>query len=351
VTIPGFYTPPPPPESGLELEPESEAGGQAGLPSDVPTYLVEIDYAGNWIARPVAPLTPRPAPQSEPPRPQDPEAEVEPEPPPPPARDRPAWQRLVPPPGPLIYPPARERPAQQRCVPPPGPRYAEGPPPLGPSPATFEFDPLSPYFTRDLTRKTARIMAGIDRSMRPGGIATPEGLLAAVRAGMQHLAAHQGDIRAALASVKAGGASGDGVEPLPSYQEPRTAGPTSDKVSISPARPIAVPEVNQANLVRGTTDEVGGRPVTLTAWDSETAKSVGDPKPSKPSPLLELAASTMNPRYAARMLGYDFNTFGDMLHAFKDFYRLRPDNNVRFYDTGDVLFQGQYVGNIHGFGP
>jgi len=179
----------------------------------------------------------------------------------------------------------------------------------------------------------------------------PGGHSAAVRAGMQHLATHQGDVRATLAAVKAAGASGDGVEPIPSYQEPRTAGPTSDKVSISPAPSMAVPEVIQANLMTRTTDEVGGRPVTLTAWDSETAKSVGDPKPSKPSPLLELAASTMNPRYAARMLGYDFNTFGDMLHAFKDFYRLRPDNNVRFYDNGDVFFQGQYVGNIHEFGP
>jgi hypothetical protein len=129
----------------------------------------------------------------------------------------------------------------------------------------------------------------------------PGGHSAAVRAGTQHLAAHQGDVRAALASLKAPGAAA-----------------------------IAVPEVIQADLVTGTTDEVGGRPLTLTAWDSETAKSVGDPKPSKPSPLLELAASTMNPRYAARMLGYDLNTFGDMLHAFKDFYRLRPDNNVRF---------------------
>jgi hypothetical protein len=31
----------------------------------------------------------------------------------------------------------------------------------------------------------------------------------------------------------------------------------------------------------------------------------------------ELAASTNNPKYAAKMLGYDQNTFGDMLHNFK----------------------------------
>jgi hypothetical protein len=67
-------------------------------------------------------------------------------------------------------------------------------------------DPLSPKFTRNLVRKTARIMAGMDRVMRPGGIATDEGLSAAVRAGMQHLAAHKGDVAAAIASAKAVGA-------------------------------------------------------------------------------------------------------------------------------------------------
>jgi hypothetical protein len=73
----------------------------------------------------------------------------------------------------------------------------------------YAFDPLSPEFATDLVRKTARIVEGMDWVMRPGGIATPEGLSAAVRAGMQHLAAHQGDVRAALASVKAAGATAD----------------------------------------------------------------------------------------------------------------------------------------------
>jgi hypothetical protein len=69
-------------------------------------------------------------------------------------------------------------------------------------------DPLAPEFTRNLVRKTARILDGMDRVMRPGGIATDEGLLSAVRAGMQHLAAHKGDVQAAIASAKAGGTTG-----------------------------------------------------------------------------------------------------------------------------------------------
>jgi hypothetical protein len=67
-------------------------------------------------------------------------------------------------------------------------------------------DPLAPEFTRNLVRKTARIMADMDRVMRPGGIATDEGLSSAVHAGMQHLAAHNGDVHAAITSAKAAGA-------------------------------------------------------------------------------------------------------------------------------------------------
>jgi hypothetical protein len=79
-------------------------------------------------------------------------------------------------------------------------------------------DPLSPEFTHNLVRKTERILDGMDRVMRPGGIATPEGLSPAVRAGMQHLAAHKGDVRAALAAAKAEG-SGRGSKPTADHAD------------------------------------------------------------------------------------------------------------------------------------
>jgi hypothetical protein len=91
---------------------------------------------------------------------------------------------------------------------------------LGPNPAAYAFDPLSPEFATDLVRKTARIVDGMDRVMRPGGITTDEGLSAAVRAGMQHLATHQGDIAAALASLKAAGATADDDNPAPPAARP-----------------------------------------------------------------------------------------------------------------------------------
>jgi hypothetical protein len=61
-------------------------------------------------------------------------------------------------------------------------------------------------------------MAGMERVMRPGGIATPEGLSAAFHAGMQHLAAHKGDVRAALASAKAA-RSGHGSKPAADHTD------------------------------------------------------------------------------------------------------------------------------------
>jgi hypothetical protein len=97
-------------------------------------------------------------------------------------------------------------------------------------------------------------------------------------------------------------------------------------------------------------DEVGGSPL-IAGWPSGLAHDRPEPKQSKPLPELELAASTMNPKYAARMLGYDLNVFKKMLHLFKPENGLNPNDNVQFYDNGDIFFQGQYVGNIHDFSP
>jgi hypothetical protein len=202
--VPGFFTPRPHPEPNMGLEPQPAAKGQAEPPPEKLVLEVEIDYAGNWTIRPVPPLTPQPAPWTEPQPEADGQAEPQPE--------EPIYEE--PAPEPEVEPePPPPRPAYLRCVPPPGPRRARGgPPPLGPNPAARGMDPLAPEFTPNLVRKTARIMAGMDRVIRPGGIATDEGLSAAVHAGMRHLAAHKGDVRAAIASAKAAGA-GHGSKP------------------------------------------------------------------------------------------------------------------------------------------
>ncbi|MEX3897011.1 hypothetical protein FSB08_03165 [Paraburkholderia sp. JPY432] len=63
--------------------------------------------------------------------------------------------------------------------------------------------------------------------------------------------------------------------------------------------------------------------------------------------VAEFAASTNNPNYAAKMLGYDRDTFGDMIHAMKYDLKLRGDDNVIWHDSGDVEFRKNIIGNMH----
>lgn len=89
-----------------------------------------------------------------------------------------------------------------------------------------------------------------------------------------------------------------------------------------------------------------------------TATSLGDAKPFEYTPdavsgdTEELAASTGSPKFAAKMLGYDQNTFSKMLHLLKPENGLRPSDNVIFHDDGSVEFNGQLLDdNIHNYAP
>jgi hypothetical protein len=82
---------------------------------------------------------------------------------------------------------------------------------------------------------------------------------------------------------------------------------------------------------------------------------LGDAQPFEYTPDVvsgeaeELAASTNNPNYAAKMLGYDRKTFGDMIHAMKDGLDLGGADNVIWHDNGDVEFNGNIIGNMHDY--
>ncbi|QGZ58471.1 hypothetical protein [Paraburkholderia acidiphila] len=65
--------------------------------------------------------------------------------------------------------------------------------------------------------------------------------------------------------------------------------------------------------------------------------------------VAELAKSTNNPDYAAKMLGYDRDTFGDMVHVMKDDLDLRGDDNVIWHDSGDIEFRKNIIGNMHDY--
>ncbi|MDR5833491.1 hypothetical protein [Caballeronia sp. LZ034LL] len=67
---------------------------------------------------------------------------------------------------------------------------------------------------------------------------------------------------------------------------------------------------------------------------------------------MALAAKTNNPDHAAKMLGYDRDTFGAMLHVFKPQNGLRRNDNLIFYDDGSVEFKKQILDdNIHNYAP
>jgi hypothetical protein len=173
VTIPAIFVPHIPPEPNMEFGSEPAVAALLDPLPEEPIY-------------------------------EEPEAEVEPEAPPPPR--------------PLLYPhPRGPRPDDLRRVPPPGRKRGPGrPPDLSPGLAMARrvhigIDLCRPEGARDLVRQTMRIMAGMDRFSGPvtyPTMHTPEALSAAVHAGMQHLAAHKGDVHAAMASAKAAGATG-----------------------------------------------------------------------------------------------------------------------------------------------
>ncbi|BCQ24548.1 hypothetical protein NK8_27220 [Caballeronia sp. NK8] len=65
----------------------------------------------------------------------------------------------------------------------------------------------------------------------------------------------------------------------------------------------------------------------------------------------QLAESTRNPDYAAKMLGYDRKTFGNMIHSMKNRLELRGDHNVIWHDNGDVEFRKSIIDNMHNYAP
>jgi hypothetical protein len=104
------------------------------------------------------------------------------------------------------------------------------------------------------------------------------------------------------------------------------------------------------------TDKAGGGP-SLTGEDGGAATPLDDADPFEYTPdtlsgdVEELAKSTTNERYAAKMLGYDLDTFGGMIHGLKAEYGLRGDDNVTFHDSGDIYFNGDWLDNIHTYAP
>ncbi|WP_250471679.1 hypothetical protein [Caballeronia sp. GAFFF1] len=63
----------------------------------------------------------------------------------------------------------------------------------------------------------------------------------------------------------------------------------------------------------------------------------------------ELAASTNNPRFAAKMLGYSSQKFREMVHRFKSTNGIGADDDLLWHDNGDVYLDGDYIDNFHDY--
>jgi hypothetical protein len=63
----------------------------------------------------------------------------------------------------------------------------------------------------------------------------------------------------------------------------------------------------------------------------------------------DLAASTNNPKFAAKMLGYSSQEFRDMVHRFKKQLGIGAADDLEWHDNGDVYHKDIYLDNFHDY--
>jgi hypothetical protein len=148
----------------------------------------------------------------------------------------------------------------------------------------------------------------------------------------------------------AGGSVSATLNPLPDLGTPARSDDDPDWLGVVESAAGALPG-------GGDDDSDGGDDTPdLVESMADDSTPLGDAQPfvySENMPdgdVEELATTTNNPRFAAKMLGYDYKTFGTMLHKFKDANGLGPADNSIFHDNGDVEFNGQiFEDSIHDY--
>ncbi|SAK97640.1 hypothetical protein AWB75_07136 [Caballeronia catudaia] len=122
---------------------------------------------------------------------------------------------------------------------------------------------------------------------------------------------------------------------------------------------LGVAEAAAGALLGGTASDAdrGGEPMFKSFTDGDGGSLLGDAQPFEYVPndlsgdVMDLAASTQNPGYAAQMLGYDRKTFGNMIHVMKDANDLGGADNVVWHDDGSVYFREIWIDNMHNYAP
>ena len=88
----------------------------------------------------------------------------------------------------------------------------------------------------------------------------------------------------------------------------------------------------------------GGEPIGPGQW---TAEGGGLPASGRTATTLLVAGSTTNFNYACRVLKLNRNKASDILHAVKEDNYLGGADNCTFdTDTGDILYNGEVIGNL-----
>ncbi|MBR8212894.1 hypothetical protein KDW61_29955 [Burkholderia cenocepacia] len=156
-----------------------------------------------------------------------------------------------------------------------------------------------------------------------------------------------------------GGGGGGGQPSIPPFPRASRLASVPRMTSLRADKPLpswATPgDVSGDSLLAYLESVIGGGGAGGAAGFTGGASSLlGDAQPfdyaERAGERVEsLAAATNNPSFAARMLGYDRKTFGQMLHILKPANGLGPADNVIFHDSGDVEFKGVIIDNIHDY--
>lgn len=161
----------------------------------------------------------------------------------------------------------------------------------------------------------------------------------------------------------AGGGGGPSTPPFPKSSRfasvPGVAALPVDKPLPSWAVPSDVSAGELMNYLQSVVAGTGGTPAGGTpqlanSFGSGSQLSDANVFDYADSPLSgdiqELAASTTNPNFAAKILGYERKIFGNMIHQMKDTNDLGGADNVLWHDNGDVEFKGVVIDNMHNYG-
>ncbi|NTZ07838.1 hypothetical protein [Burkholderia metallica] len=157
-----------------------------------------------------------------------------------------------------------------------------------------------------------------------------------------------------------GGGGGGGQRSIPPFPRASRLASVPGMTSLPAGKPLpswATPsDVSGDSLLGYLESVIGGSGAGGTAGFPGVASSLlGDAQPfdyaagTIGDSVESLAAATNNPNFAAKMLGYDRKTFGQMLHILKPANGLGPADNVIFHDSGEVEFKGVIIDNIHDY--